>query len=120
MCACMPTSRIVQVHATIQLFVMRCLMGLEPESVANIKHDSGWAQWKWMANFRVWEANRKIFLYPENWIEPELRDDKSELFTEVEDTLQQNALTDQAVEDAAVSYLEKLGDIAQMDVMATS
>ena len=23
--------------------------------------------------YRVWDANRKIFLYPENWIEPELR-----------------------------------------------
>lgn len=119
MCSCMPTSRIVQAHATIQLFVQRCLMGLEPRSVANVKQDSGWAQWKWMANFRVWEANRKIFLYPENWIEPELRDDKSELFAQIEDTLQQNELTDQAVEDAAVSYLEKLDDIAQMDVMAT-
>lgn len=28
MCSCMPTSRIVQAHATIQLFVQRCLMGL--------------------------------------------------------------------------------------------
>ncbi|WP_244222793.1 neuraminidase-like domain-containing protein [Cupriavidus lacunae] len=119
MCSCMPTSRIVQAHATIQLFVQRCLMGLEPRSVASVKQDAGWAQWRWMANFRVWEANRKIFLYPENWIEPELRDDKSELFVQVEDTLQQNELTDQAVEDAAVSYLEKLDDIAQMDVMAS-
>jgi hypothetical protein len=118
MTACMPTSRIVQVHATIQLFVMRCLMGLEPRSVANIKQDSGWQQWKWMANFRVWEANRKIFLWPENWIEPELRDDKSELFTTMENTLQQNELTDRAVEDAAIAYLEQLDDIAHLDVMA--
>ena len=36
----------------------------------------------WMKNFRVWEANRKIWLYPENWIEPELRDDKSPFFTD--------------------------------------
>ena len=118
MSSCMPTSRIVQAHATIQLFVTRCLMGLEPRSVANIKHDSGWAQWKWMANYRVWEANRKIFLWPENWIEPELRDDKSELFSRLENTLQQNELTDRAVEDAAIAYLEQLDDIAQLDVMA--
>ena len=31
------------------------------------------ATWKWTKNYRVWDANRKIFLYPENWIEPELR-----------------------------------------------
>jgi len=29
--------------------------------------------WKWRKNYRVWDANRRIFLYPENWIEPELR-----------------------------------------------
>jgi ATPase family associated with various cellular activities (AAA) len=31
------------------------------------------AEWQWRKNYRVWDANRKIFLYPENWIEPELR-----------------------------------------------
>src|SRR5262245_18644975 len=29
--------------------------------------------WEWRKNYRVWEANRKVFLYPENWIEPDLR-----------------------------------------------
>ena len=31
------------------------------------------SSWGWQKNYRVWEANRKVFLYPENWIEPELR-----------------------------------------------
>ncbi len=38
---------------------------------------------------RVWEANRKVFLYPENWLETELRDDKSPLFDKTEQELQQ-------------------------------
>jgi SpoVK/Ycf46/Vps4 family AAA+-type ATPase len=29
--------------------------------------------WEWRKNYRVWEANRQVFLYPENWIEPEFR-----------------------------------------------
>jgi SpoVK/Ycf46/Vps4 family AAA+-type ATPase len=29
--------------------------------------------WQWRTRYRVWEANRKVFLYPENWIEPEPR-----------------------------------------------
>ena len=57
-------------------------MNLEKEtSPSEISSD----QWhKWMKNYRVWEANRKIFLYPENWIEPDLRDDKSPFFKEME------------------------------------
>lgn len=29
--------------------------------------------WEWMQNYQVWEANRNVFLYPENWLEPELQ-----------------------------------------------
>jgi len=31
------------------------------------------ATWQWRKRYRVWKANRKVFLYPENWVEPELR-----------------------------------------------
>jgi SpoVK/Ycf46/Vps4 family AAA+-type ATPase len=30
------------------------------------------AEWNWRKNYRVWDANRRIFLHPEDWIEPEL------------------------------------------------
>ncbi|MGB8193187.1 MAG: neuraminidase-like domain-containing protein, partial [Chitinophagaceae bacterium] len=117
--SCMPSSRIVQAHGTIQLFVQRCLMGLEPAAAADIDNDKSWNQWKWMKNYRVWEANRKVFLYPENWIEPELRDDKSFLFAELENEIQQNELTGFTAEEALIKYLEKLDDIAFLEVMAT-
>lgn len=117
--SCMPSSRIVQAHGTIQLFVQRCLMGLEPKAAADVSNDPAWGQWAWMKNYRVWEANRKVFLYPENWIEAELRDDKSFLFTELENALQQNELTDLTAEDALIRYLEKLDNIAFLEVMAT-
>lgn len=115
---CAPTSRIVSAHGTLQLFAQRCLLGLEPKGVANVKQDSGWNQWTWMRNYRVWEANRKVFLYPENWIEPELRDDKSQFFTALESTLLQNELNDRAVENAAGAYLEQLDQTAFLEVVA--
>jgi hypothetical protein len=117
--SCMPSSRIVLAHGTVQLFAQRCLMGLEPKSAADLDHDSKWEQWKWMKNYRVWEANRKIFLYPENWIEAELRDDKSFLFQEMEDELLQNELSDFTTEQALIKYLEKLDNIAFLEVVAT-
>jgi SpoVK/Ycf46/Vps4 family AAA+-type ATPase len=30
-------------------------------------------EWEWLKGYQVWDANRRIFLYPENWLEPELR-----------------------------------------------
>jgi hypothetical protein len=68
------TSRIQLAIASVQLFIQRCLLNLELEvhpSLINSDH------WRWMKRYRVWEANRKIFLFPENWLEPEFRDDKT-------------------------------------------
>src|SRR5438046_8869024 len=70
-----------------------------------------------MANFRVWEANRNVFLWPENWIEPALRDDKSEIFKDLENTVQQNQLSTPAAESATITYFERLNDISQLDVV---
>jgi hypothetical protein len=117
--SCMPSSRIVQAHGAVQLFVQRCLMGLEQKAAADVSNDKAWEQWKWMKNYRVWEANRKVFVYPENWIEAELRDDKSFLFTELENEIQQNELTEFTAEQALTRYLEKLDNIAFLEVAAT-
>ncbi len=116
--ACMPSSRIVQAHGSIQLFVQRCLMGLEPTAAADVKNDKSWDQWQWMRQYRVWEANRKVFLYPENWIEPELLDDKSSLFSDLENELLENEVNEFTTEDALIRYLEKLDDIAFLEVVA--
>jgi hypothetical protein len=62
-------------------------------------------EWEWRKNYRVWEANRKVFLYPENYLEPELRDDKTPLFKEFEDDLFQRKITLDAAEEAYHQYL---------------
>src|SRR5262249_38078717 len=72
--------------------------------------------WKWLKNYRVWEANRKVFLYPENWIEPELRDDKSPLFQVLERTILQQEIKNDNVEAAFADYLEGLDEISRLDV----
>ncbi|HEY9259592.1 neuraminidase-like domain-containing protein, partial [Chitinophaga sp.] len=113
-----PSSRIVMAHGILQLFIQRCLMALEPNAIADVTNDDGWSQWIWMKNFQVWVANRKIFLYPENWIQPELRTDQSYFFADLISELQQNEITDQNVETAAIHYLEKLDDVASLDVRA--
>lgn len=112
--ACMQTSRLKQAIASVQLFVQRCLLNLETPTVSPKQIDAN--QWKWMKNYRVWEANRKVFLYPENWIEPELRDNKSPFFKELESELLQSEITNESVEKALTSYLEKLDEVSSLDI----
>ncbi len=116
MSPCMKTSRIKQAISSVQLFVQRCLLNLEPAVPPNAIDGP---QWEWMKHYRTWEANRKVFLYPENWLEPELRDDKSQLFRELETDLLQTDVTPETVEQAFRHYLEKLADIARLEIVAT-
>jgi hypothetical protein len=117
------TSRMVQAIASVQLFIKRCLMGLEDKldddgkqigvSVDAIDRD----RWEWMQKYRVWEANRKVFLYPENWIRPELRDDKSPFYKELESELLQKDINPQTVEEALKNYLYKVDEVANLKVV---
>jgi len=119
MAASMTTSRIVQAHAAVQQFSLRCTMGLEEGWQIPVTELFDWNQWKWMRTYRVWEACRKIFLYPENWMEPEIRDDKSRFFEELEGDLNQGELTNENAETSFVRYLHKLNEVARLDVVAT-
>lgn len=119
MCACQPSSRIVQASAAAQLFVQRCFMGLEPKVHVSTEEDEDWSQWKWMKYYRVWEANRRVFAYPENYALPELRRDKSEIFKSLEDELQQNDVNKDTVETAFIHYVERLDDVAQLEIAGT-
>jgi hypothetical protein len=119
MCSCMQTSRLVQGSGSIQLFVQRCFMGLEPEVVVETGGDTGdsaWKWWEWMSKYRVWEANRKVFLWPENWIEPELKTDRSSFMKDLETDLLQNDINQDTVEVAFTKYLEKLDGVAQLEI----
>jgi len=110
---CMLTSRIVLATNSVQLFVQRCLLNLEPE-VELTPEDA--KEWAWMKNYRVWEANRKVFLYPENWIEPELRDDKSHFFVKLEHGLLQDEVNDSTVAREYLKYLRDLDRVARLEI----
>ncbi|HEX5688916.1 MAG TPA: neuraminidase-like domain-containing protein, partial [Roseiflexaceae bacterium] len=110
------TSRIVQATSALQLYVQRCLMNLEsgvdPTQIPL-------AEWEWMKNYRVWEANRKVFLYPENYIEPELRDTKTPLFEALESELTQNDVNEDSVAVAYTHYLDQFAAIANLDIVGS-
>jgi hypothetical protein len=122
MSACMDTSRVRQALSSVQLFVTRCLLNLEAQSpvlgdywVALDQNET--ARWEWMKLYRVWEANRKVFIYPENWLEPEWRDDRSSFFKDLESELTQNDITTFSVETAFRNYLGKLDSVSNLEVV---
>lgn len=124
MSACQLTSRIKQAISSVQMFVQRCFLNLEQPEIKvsqeekddNNSFDS-WRQWRHMKSYRVWEAARKVFLYPESFILPELRDDKSPFFKELEEELLQGELTNEHAEAAFLHYLQKLDEVARLEIV---
>lgn len=112
---CMQTSRIRHALSSVQLFIERCLMNLEPRVAPSSFQSKQRKQWEWMKRYRVWEANRKVFLYPENWLEPELRDDQSPFFKETMSELLQGDITEDRAAEALLNYLTKLEEVAKLE-----
>ena len=103
---CFGTTRILQAVAAVQLFVQRVLGGREPGVPATDKLRQ---RWTWMRSYRLWEANRRVFAYPENLLLPELLDRKSEALIKLEGRIRQNELDE---DEAREAFAEYLGDVA--------
>ncbi len=118
---CARTSRVKAAISSCQLYVQRCLMGLEQDAdgevVVRVKGKHSREEWKWRKSYRVWQANREVFLYPENYLLPDLRDDKSHLFNMVEEELLQSTLDDAAIEQIYRSYLSGLSALGAIEVV---
>lgn len=115
MSSCMLTSRLKLALSSVQMFINRVFLNLESSTIEF--NDSARREWAWMKNYRVWEANRKVFLYPENWVEPSLRDDKTPLYEDLENFLRQGEITDGRVEQAYEDYLRGLQGISHLEVV---
>jgi hypothetical protein len=108
-------SRIQLAISSVQLFVQRCLMNLEPDGVDPRIIDRD--RWLWMHRYRFWEVNRKMFIWPENLLDSEFRDDKTHLFRDLESKLLEGDVSDDLVRDALYVYVKGLEVIARLEML---
>ena len=116
---CARTSRVVAGISSLQLYIQRCVLNLEQsqdDHIHVLPTDIPENEWVWRKNYRVWEANRKVFLWPENFIEPDLRDDKTPLFKELESELLQEDINAQTVQNAYAKYMKGFIEVAHLKI----
>jgi Tc toxin complex TcA C-terminal TcB-binding domain/Neuraminidase-like domain/Salmonella virulence plasmid 28.1kDa A protein len=120
MSSCQVTSRVVQAYIAVQIFVERCLMNLEvPAVVVNLAQDDTWNQWEWMSRYRIWEANREVFLYPENWLIESQRPNRTEIYQTFEQEVRQGENTTDYLETVVLNYIDRLDGLAHLLVTGT-
>lgn len=117
---CARTSELVAATVSLQLYVHRVLMGLEMSNSSEriiFKDMRKRREWSWRKHYRVWEANRKVFLFPENFIEPDLRDDKTPLFIDLENELLQRQITTAEAEQSYRKYLTGFSEVSSLKIV---
>jgi hypothetical protein len=120
------TSRVREAIAAAQLFFHRYFLDLQPVTLQAgdgelpARPDEVKAElrrwWGWMRNYRVWEANRKVYLYPENYLRPELRDTKTPAFAALEEDLLQGEVTPASAERAFRRYLDEYTEVSRLTI----
>ena len=123
---CRSISKIKAALNSLQLYIERCRMQLEPfagirgeDQVQNAALDASAVEWSWMSQYRVWEANREVFLFPEKYFDPTLRKDKTSAYAELQNKLSQANLTNNNATEAFQSYFHDLENLATLTVVAS-
>lgn len=74
--------------------------------------------WELYSNYPDWAALTLIAVYPENFINPFVRQRKTRLFKALENDLNQTRLTDDSVRRALQGYLKAFEQICNLDVIS--
>ncbi|THC93211.1 hypothetical protein EYZ11_007316 [Aspergillus tanneri] len=107
------TSRIKQAISSVQVFIQRCALGAEPGIRSELFNRT---ELEYMLRYRLWEADRKAYLYPENWADPTLRDNKTEQFQVLESKVMQTKMDSESVADIVKDYVHSVDEIAYLRV----
>lgn len=99
----------------VQTYLSRCKSGLEavaPNALKSITPE----EWQWIPNFRIWQAEQMLRTYPENYIQPGIRSNATDLFKNTINDLQGSQLTNEKAEAALLKYLDEWVDLVNADI----
>jgi hypothetical protein len=109
---CAMTSPIAQGIGSVQLYMQRCRMMLEPGITDLTNIPEAW--WEWLSSYRVWEANRKVFLYPESYLRPAARRGATPAFRQLAQSLLETDITETTVAEILRRYVDDLATVSNL------
>lgn len=109
------TSRVAQGIASVQQHIHAIYNGMEPGYSG--ASQEALALWRdGMSQYSLWAGYQMLEDYPENYLDPALRLDKSEMFKTFESQLSQARLTQDTVQTALGNYLQAFETIANLQI----
>jgi hypothetical protein len=118
MSSCALTTRLLEASLAIQQFVEQAFLNFQAKVILDMSNKQLTDEWAWRQQYRLWQANREVFLYPENYLLPELRKNASPFFSDLENDLRQSDCNADAAESAIANYLRNLVNVSRLVVAA--
>lgn len=113
-----PTTRVASAIASLQHYINRIYLGLEPGYEKKAMSNAQQANWRdHLLNYSLWRANQQLRHYPASYLTPLLRHDQSESFKQLESELNQFQIQPAALLSAVHSYLNRFEELATIKTL---
>ncbi|WP_413793936.1 MULTISPECIES: neuraminidase-like domain-containing protein [unclassified Pseudomonas] len=113
-----PTTPVACAIASLQQYINRILMNLEPGyEPASIPAEYRQTWRDEMHRYPTWAPHQKLLCFPAVYLDPGLRADKSDNFRQLESALSQNQIQTDAVQSAILAYLSRFEEIANLNIL---
>lgn len=112
------TTRLSEAIASVQLYINRCLQGLEENADRDQLLESFFVEWDtYNRRYSTWAGVSELAYYPENYVDPLVRYNQTSLQKQLLSETSQSQLSADAVETAYLNYLDGFEDIANLKVL---
>ncbi|KNH28526.1 insecticidal toxin complex protein TcaB2 [Pseudomonas syringae] len=112
------SSWVAEATSCAQQYIHAVYRKLEPGFEKHLFDKRDLATWELYSNYPDWAALQLIALYPENFINPFVRQRKTSLFKALENNLNQTRLNTDTVQAALQDYLQTFEQTCNLDVIS--
>ncbi|MBJ2245345.1 neuraminidase-like domain-containing protein [Pseudomonas haemolytica] len=113
-----PTSPVASAITSLQHYINRIHSGLEPgyETQGMSPHET--LAWQTsLHTYPLWSASQQLRYHPQNFLDPTLREDKSESFEQLENELNQHRIQPATAQNAVQGYLSRFEEVASIQTL---
>ncbi|PFA66959.1 neuraminidase-like domain-containing protein [Bacillus cereus] len=117
------TSPIAEGISSVQLYINRCIEGYEGELTT--QSTSYFTPGKFLSNwdaynkrYTTWAGKERLKYYAGSYIDPSLRRNKTDLFKNLEQSVNQGRITEESINDALKSYLNEYEHLVNLEYIS--
>lgn len=114
-----PTTRVAQAMSSIQQYINGITMNMEPGYQTESLSQDVISNWKGgLSQYDIWASEVELDTYPENYIDPTLRQSQTTSFKELITDLNQNTINSDTAQQAVLNYLNKFEQVANLSIVS--